>query len=176
MSRDSRAQALLITGVPGSGKTTVVKKVAGMLSESRVRGFVTKELRRDGRRVGFELSTFAGDHSLLAHVDVDSRHRVGRYGVDIDAFDQIAQDALALDDAVDVYLVDEIGKMECLSATFCTAMRRLLDSGRPVVATVALRGGGFIAQVKERDDVEIWTVTIANRDLMPYQIVQWLER
>ena len=85
------------------------------------------------------------------------------------------EEALSLDAAADVYLVDEIGKMECFSAKFCAAMRSLLDSGRPLVATVGLRGGGFIAQVKARKDVEIWTVTLANRDDMPHQIVRWLE-
>ena len=69
------------------------------------------------------------------HVEIESRHRVGRYGVDVDALDEIAERALALDDTADVYLVDEIGKMECFSGSFRSAMRMLLDSGRPVVAT-----------------------------------------
>jgi nucleoside-triphosphatase len=55
-------------------------------------------------------------------------------------------------------------------------MRGLLDSGRPLVATVALRGGGFVAEVKGRPDVEIWEVTKANRNEMPAQILRWLER
>lgn len=173
---NQEAQALLLTGVPGSGKTTIVRKVAATLSGRRIRGFVTDEIRRAGRRVGFELSTFTGDKKLLAHVDIDSRHRVGRYGVDVAAFDEVAEEALALDDATDVYLVDEIGKMECFSAKFRAAMTGLLDSGRPLVATVALRGGGFIAEVKDRADVEIWEATKANRDEMPEQIVRWLDR
>jgi nucleoside-triphosphatase len=176
VSHESRGQALLVTGVPGSGKTTIMKKVAAALSDRRVRGFVTTEIRQAGRRVGFELLTFTGDKSLLAHVDIDSHHRVGRYGVNVEALDEIVEEALALDNAADVYLVDEIGKMECFSARFCAAMRDLLDSGRPLVATVALRGGGFIAQVKHRADVEIWAVTKANRDEMPNQIVRWLDR
>ena len=86
------------------------------------------------------------------------------------------EEALALDDPASLYLVDEIGKMECFSAKFCAAMRGLLDSGCPLVATVALRGGGFIREVKSRHDVEIWEVTRANRDEMPRQIIRWLER
>ena len=83
---------MLLTGVPGIGKTTIVKRVAA---------FVTGEIRRAGRRVGFELSTFTGHKKVLAHVDVDSRHRVGRYGIDVAALDEIAEEALALDDATD---------------------------------------------------------------------------
>ncbi len=105
------AQALLLTGVPGVGKTTIVRALAATLSEKRIRGFVTDEIRRVGRRVGFELSTFTGHKVVLAHVDLGFRQRVGRYGVDVAQLDEIAEKALALDNATDVYLVDEIGKM-----------------------------------------------------------------
>ena len=169
-------RALLITGVPGCGKTTIVKKVAAALASKRIRGFVTSELRERGRRAGFEISTFAGDKRLLAHIDIDSPHRVGRYGVDVEALEAIVDEALCPEDAVDVFLIDEIGKMECFSKKFCAAMRLLLDSRKPLVATVGLRGGGFITEVKARDDAEVWTVTTANRNEMPRQIVQWLER
>ena len=81
-----------------------------------------------------------------------------------------------MDDATEVYLVDEIGKMESFSPKFREAFRRLLDSGQPLIATVALRGGGFIAEVKDREDVEIWEVTGRNRDRMPERILQWLDR
>jgi nucleoside-triphosphatase len=170
------AQALLLTGVPGVGKTTIVRKVAAALSEKRMRGFVTDEIRRAGRRVGFELSTFSGRKMVLAHVDIDSRHRVGHYGVDVAGLDELAEETLALDDATDFYVVDEIGKMECFSVKFRTAMCRLLNSRRPIVATVALRGTGFIAEVKNREDVEIWEATRENRDEMPDQIVRWVDR
>ncbi len=162
----NEVQALLLTGVPGIGKTTIVKRVAAALSGRRIRGFVTGEIRRAGRRVGFELSTFTGHKKVLAHVDVDSRHRVGRYGIDVAALDEIGEEALALDDATDVYLVDEIGKRECFSAKFRAAIRSLLDSRQPLVATVALRGSGFIAEVKDRVDVEIWEATRENRELL----------
>ncbi len=173
---NQQGKALLLTGLPGSGKTTIVRKVVAALSDRRIRGFVTAEIRRAGHRVGFELSTFAGRKRLLAHVDIDSRYRVGRYGVDVEGLDEIAEEALSLDDSAEVYVVDEIGKMECFSVKFCAAMRRVLDSGVPVVATVARRGGGLIAEVKRRADVELWEVTHANRDQMPAQIVRWLDR
>ena len=33
-----------------------------------------------------------------------------------------------------------------------------------------------MAEVKARDDVEIWTVTSSNRDEVPHRILRWLER
>lgn len=73
-----------------------------------------------------------------------------------------------------VYLVDEIGKMECLSERFVTSLRLLLDAGITVVATVAARGSGFIAEVKRREDCELWTLTRGNRDAMPERMLAWI--
>ena len=41
---------------------------------------------------------------------------------------------------VQVYLVDEIGKMECLSDRFIANMRALVTGRPPVIATVGLPG------------------------------------
>lgn len=41
---------------------------------------------------------------------------------------------------------------------------RLLDGDVPVLATIALKGGGFIATVKQRSDVELVQVHEGNRD------------
>ena len=74
-----------------------------------------------------------------------------------------------------IYLVDEIGKMECLSRAFVDAMRRLVERGIPLVATVAQRGSGFIEEVKRRHDAEVWTVTEATRETLPDRIVAWIK-
>jgi hypothetical protein len=44
------------------------------------------------------------------------------------------------------------------------------------VATVALRGGGFIDGVKRRADVELWQVARANHDALPAAILARLRR
>ncbi len=51
-------------------------------------------------------------------------------------------------------------------------MRELLDQSTPIVATVALSGTGFIADVKRRPDVELWQVTNQNRDALPTQLAE----
>lgn len=79
--------------------------------------------------------------------------------------------ALAPRRGTSLYLVDEIGKMECLSERFVAAMRRLFEGKVAVVATVARRGGGFIAEAKSREDCELWTLTRANRDALPFEII-----
>jgi nucleoside-triphosphatase len=75
--------------------------------------------------------------------------------------------------AVDVFLIDEIGKMECNCPQFISTMKRLLGGPTPVVATIALRAGGFIAEIKARSDVQVLEVTNRNRDALPAQIAAW---
>jgi hypothetical protein len=45
----------------------------------------------------------------------------------------------------------------------------------PVLATIAAKDSGFIAGVKGRPDVEIVTVTAANRDQLPDELVRRLQ-
>jgi nucleoside-triphosphatase THEP1 len=64
--------------------------------------------------------------------------------------------------------------MECCSPRFVGAMRALLASPATVVATVALRGAGFIAEVKERKGAELWEVARASRDALPARVRAWI--
>jgi nucleoside-triphosphatase len=77
---------------------------------------------------------------------------------------------------VDVYLIDEIGKMECHCPQFVEAVRQLLEGPVPLVASIALRGGGFIAEVKNRPDVQILEVAHGNRQTLPGQIAAWVKQ
>jgi nucleoside-triphosphatase len=164
---------LLITGVPGIGKTTVIRRVAEALADSEVRGFFTAEIRKEGERRGFRLVDFSGRESIIAHVEFSKMHRVGKYGVDVAAIDEAAC-SLAPDPSAQIYLVDEIGKMECLSDRFVDYMRALLNGPKPVVATVGQRGGGLIAEVKDMRHCLLWEVTRDNRDKFPGLILDWL--
>ena len=133
-------------------------------------GFYTGEIRIAGRREGFEVSTFSGQVAVLAHVKTHSPHRVGRYGVDVAAFERTVLPEL--ERRAEVLLIDEIGKMECFSARFVQVVRGLLNGNAPLVATVALSGTGFIAEVKRRPDVRLWQVTTANRDELPKRLAE----
>ncbi|MEE9132968.1 MAG: nucleoside-triphosphatase [Gemmatimonadota bacterium] len=171
--REPQPHVLLVTGAPGIGKTTVIRRVAAQLEGWRLNGFFTEEIREEGARRGFRLVTFDGRESVMAHVAIPKTHRVGKYGVDLAAVDDAAR-LLAPDPTAQAYLVDEIGKMECLSDRFVNAMRALLLGRTPVVATVGLRGGGFIGEVKRSKACLLWEVTPADRDQLPSRIVAWL--
>ena len=65
---------------------------------------------------------------------------------------------------VDLFVVDEVGKMECFSQLFVRQMQKLLDGRTPLLLTVAMKGSGFIALLKQRGGVELIEVTRKNRD------------
>ena len=165
---------LLITGPPGIGKTTVLERVIACLPPAAATGFLTRELRTRGVRQGFVIETLDRHTALLASVGFGTGPRVGRYRVRVAALDAVAVPALAARPGVRLVVVDEIGKMECLSARFCETVRAALDSPVAVLGTVARQGGGFIAEVRRRRDVTLLEVTAANRDALPARIGELL--
>ncbi len=168
--QDNKSSAnVLFTGPPGIGKTTMMIRLAERLAGRSMAGFYTEEIRRDGRRQGFRIVTFSGRTGVLADRAIKSRARVGRYGVDVAGFEGLVIPELAR--PADLILIDEIGKMECFSSAFVDTVRGLLNGPVPVVATVAAKGGGFIAEVKARPDVQIRTVSQENRDELPDRLV-----
>ncbi len=167
-------RVVLLTGLPAVGKTTAIRKIASDLGDLPMGGFYTEEIRDSGQRQGFSVVAFGGTRDVFAHIDFPKQYRVGKYGVDIERLEAIALPALALEASRTIYLVDEIGKMECFSERFIAAMKRLLESDRIVVATIALRGGGFISEVKQRADAVLREVTRENRNELPRRIAGWL--
>jgi len=74
-----------------------------------------------------------------------------------------------------VIVIDEIGKMECISQMFMDMLIRLLDGNRPVVATIALKRGGVLDRVKQRSDVHLFHVLRLDRDMIINDVRKALE-
>lgn len=163
MSRQGKN--LLLTGQPACGKTTLVRRVIERLSDLQLAGFYTQEIRRQGKRLGFEAVGLGGGRAVLAHMVFRSPLRVGRYGVQLEKFEALIQAEVGKPAAkVDLFVIDEIGKMECFSERFVEAARKVLDGPVPVLGTIGYKGRGFIEEVKRRGDVRVIEVTPANRD------------
>ena len=102
---------------------------------------------------------------------------MGRYGVEPERLIPLVEENLLRPTgSVDNFLIDEIGKMECYCPAFVSAVRRVLEGPVPVLASIALKGGGFIAEVKARPDVRIIEVARGNRDELPERLAEWSRR
>lgn len=156
--------AILLTGRPGCGKTTLIRQVIASLGVD-AGGFYTQEIRGpEGRRRGFQIVTLDGRTATLSSVDVASRYRVGRYGVDLASIERVAVPAIR--EAVqrrDLVVVDEIGKMELFSQAFRQAVMEALESGCCLLGTILLGSHPFADAIKARPDVEVIELSEGNR-------------
>jgi nucleoside-triphosphatase len=155
--------ALLVTGAPGVGKTTLIRAIAAAWLK-RAGGFVTEEIREEGQRVGFRVCSLDGSTAVLAHVRAVRGPRVGRYQVDVPAFEAVGVSALeAATREADLIVVDEIGKMELCSRRFVDALETAVRSPKPILGAVLQAPHPWIDALKRRPDVELYRLTERNR-------------
>lgn len=169
-----RKKNILITGAPGVGKTTLIKKVFQELKDLHPAGFFTSEIRKKGVREGFELESLDGRTAVLSHTGIKSPYRIGKYGVDVKGFEEFLGEIPFFDLETGLIVIDEIGKMECMSEKFTELVERILDSGKPVMATIGLKGAGPVTEIKKRDDVRLFEVSTGNRDSLLTEILAYL--
>jgi len=134
-------RAIFITGKPGSGKSTLIKMVIQEISkEFSVGGIFTPEIRKGYKRKGFKVIDIStGKEDVFAHVNFNTPYRVGKYSVDLARFDAVAVPALMYAKKnSDLIVIDEIGKMELISKNFRSALESILNSEKPLLATVNL--------------------------------------
>ena len=160
---------LLVTGSPGVGKTTLVLKAIEQV-EGRWCGFYTAEIRNRGCAWGLRPWRSMAPGGCFAYQH-QSPYRVSKYGVDVAGLTDSSR-AFRFRPQNFLVLIDEMGKMECLSAKFRRLVVALLDAPVPLLGTVALRGDAFIEGIKARTDVRLFLVTRENRDDLALEIAE----
>jgi len=172
-----RKPKIILTGVPGVGKTTLVKSVLEQLKNFNCSGFITEEQRDKKGRAGFVLKTLDGREVPFASVGKGKGARVGRYIVDVDAFENIALDVIAFHPEIQLYVIDEIGPMEVLSKQFCETAKMLLKNDKvTVLATAAKSGHGFIREVKRLPGLDTIELTPTNKEQVLDQMLTLLSQ
>ena len=165
----------LLTGKPGTGKTTLIKEVTAGLN-IKAGGFFTGEIRANGIRQGFQITAINGRSAVLSHVSISSPFRVSKYGVDTEVLNSVG--VAALNEAIeksDLIIVDEIGKMELFSPSFKQAVALAIKSGKKVLGTIMLASDPFADGIKQEPNVKILNLTRVNYDRTKEEIIQWLK-
>ena len=152
---------LFMTGNPAVGKTTLIRVIAERLEGIRCAGFYTEETRRSGQRTGFKVVTLDGRKATLASLG-SQKPTISKYSVHIEQFEKLVLPVLEM--PANLYVIDEIGKMELLSQSFRDMIGELLEQPVNILATISKNGDGFINRIKRRRDVELIEVTRNNRD------------
>ena len=163
---------VVVTGPPGSGKTTLVGRVVEALRERGevMAGFTTVEIRRGGRRTGFTVAGVGGLERRLAAAGA-AGPRVGRYGVDVAAFESVA--LLELENGIEIgatLVVDEIGPMELLSERFRSLVPQLFCAPR-LLATVHARPHPLTDSLRSREDVRVFDLALHDRDAALHSVL-----
>jgi nucleoside-triphosphatase len=162
----------LVTGQPGSGKTTLVKKVLSELLAKGIRcsGFYTDEvLSKGGSRIGFDVVTIPdGVRGPLCRKGGPASHpRTGAYSVDVASFERLALPTLQAPAGV-LLVVDEVGRMELHSERFRDRILELADDGSTRVfgaVTAPIYGHRvlFCDDLTAREEVRVTKIMKSNR-------------
>ncbi len=164
----------LVSGPPGVGKSTAVSRVVLKLKSAGVivGGCTTSEKRSGGARTGFEIRDLtSGRAGELASATSKVGPRVGRYRVNLDDIASVGAAGLeAAASSSEVIIIDEVGPMELVSPEFRRAVRRCVDSGKPLLAVVHERlDDDVLNELRTRAD-STYTISIENRDEMTEEI------
>ncbi len=162
---------ILVTGSPRTGKTTLISTIISKLNIDVI-GFITLEIKENNVRTGFTIETYSGIKKILASKkNIESRYRVGRYGVYLDNLNFVVS---KLEKEINnkipkLIVIDEIGKMELFSHSFKEFVIQALDQNK-VLGTIMLRDNDFTKKIKLRSDTKVFEINMQNREKITNKI------
>jgi len=173
-----KSARIFLTGEPGVGKTTLIRKVVQGL-QSRgiiVGGMTSSEIREGGSRIGFQVEDISshevGELAKLGQT-FQGAPMVGRYRVNLDDVERVGVVAIrhALKVA-NVIIVDEIGPMELKSSQFVLAVEDVLASSKNFLGTLHKRASHpLIKVIRTNSSYKIIELTPANRNMIEPEVI-----
>lgn len=167
---------IFITGMPGSGKSTVLMKIVERLKIEgfNVGGIITPELRVRGRRTGFKVvDLLSGREGILASVNQLTGPQVSKYRVNLNDINEVGVNAIknALKFA-DLIIIDELGPMEFHSRQFLDVVKDALKSKKPLLASIHFRlRHPLLEEIRAMKDVKIFTVVREEIETLTKQVL-----
>ena len=155
---------ILITGPSEIGKTTLIKRLLKDLTPLLVRGFYKEPIIEYNILKGYRVITLDLKWQILAHIDIQGPDRINNIGVNVDGFEQLVLPHLSLFAGTELFVIDEIGEMECLSSKFCHQVKLIISSDIPLIASV---NNGYLSEINNlisKNDASIIQLTKKNRN------------
>lgn len=128
---------IFITGESGVGKTTLIEEISDFLIKKgfNISGFITKEERREGKRIGFKIiELITKKEYLFASKIIQSNVKFGSYFLHLENLEKVLDDSLKK--TFQYLIIDEIGKMEFYSKYFKDEIFKLMGSDKNIIAVL----------------------------------------
>lgn len=158
------AKNVLIAGAPGIGKTSLISRLYRDLTPLFIRGFYKESIQEYRILKGYRLATFDFQELILAHIHIIGPDRIGEFGLNLDGFNRLITKQLTPDPKVELFLIDEIGLMECSSSQFSQMVIKIMNSKIPLIATLSSHEVLETLNINDREDISILNMTHKNRD------------
>jgi len=135
---------ILITGPPRCGKSKLISKLIEYYTVKKnysIYGFLTPEVKKSGTRIGFDIQDiFSKEREVFARVgNYNTQNKLGKYEIFLEGLEKIISNFETTQfHQIDLFIIDEIGKMELFSKKFQDFILRIFASDLSIIATFGL--------------------------------------
>jgi len=163
---------IAITGKPGTGKTTLIKRIYRELSAKgiKISGFYTEEVRENRTRTGFDIVMLPSEKRLIFARKKEGAPRIGKYRVFVENIEK----AIEFLQPASILIIDEIGKMELLNPSFREFIIKSLKEEKNILLTYGMGIERKIKELIERT-CRVFILTPENREKLAFNILKNLE-